>query len=158
MWKSWKITETLAYGYYYECTPWGLSDEYQYDWVKMVFKNLCVLVHWMKVALPLKGLNIVEPFSCTTVRNGLEYTASMCDCIRAQSCELPLPSFLPIFGRHYSAGKCIPRNLQLLEVGWNGFYARKGQITCQSHYKTSLKCAGKSLHFCRCVTSEHVCK
>ena len=31
MQKSWKITETVAYGYSFESTRWGLSNEYQYD-------------------------------------------------------------------------------------------------------------------------------
>ena len=56
MQKSWKITETLAYGYSYESTHRDLSNEYQHDRVQMFFKNLCVLVIWTKVALALDGL------------------------------------------------------------------------------------------------------
>ena len=44
------MTETLAHAYSSESTQWELSDEYQHDRVKMVFKNLCVLVLWKKVA------------------------------------------------------------------------------------------------------------
>ena len=53
-----KLNDTLAYGYSSESTQGELSNEYQNDRVKMVFKNLCVLVLWMKVALALEGLNI----------------------------------------------------------------------------------------------------
>ena len=56
--KSWKMNETLAYGYSSESTPQELSNEYQHDSVKMVFKNLLILVRWMKVALALEGLSI----------------------------------------------------------------------------------------------------
>ena len=34
-----------------------LSNEYQHDRVKMVFKNLCVLVLWTKVPSALEGLS-----------------------------------------------------------------------------------------------------
>ena len=34
------MTETLAYGYSYESTQWELSNEYQYDRVKMVFSKI----------------------------------------------------------------------------------------------------------------------
>ena len=50
------MTETLACGYSSDSTHRELSNEYQYDRVKMVFKNLCVFVLWMKVALALEGL------------------------------------------------------------------------------------------------------
>ena len=50
------MTETLANGYSSESTQRGLSNEYQHDRVSMVFRNLCVLVLWMKVALALEGL------------------------------------------------------------------------------------------------------
>ena len=35
----------------------ALSNEYQHDRVKMVFKNLFILVLWTKVASALEGLN-----------------------------------------------------------------------------------------------------
>ena len=38
--KSWKITETLAYGYSSDSTQRELSNEYQQERVSMVFKNL----------------------------------------------------------------------------------------------------------------------
>ena len=50
------MTETLANGYSSESTHRELSNEYQHDWVSMVFRNLWVLMLWMKVALALEGL------------------------------------------------------------------------------------------------------
>ena len=49
------MTETLACGYSSESTQRELSDEYQNDRVWMIFKNLCMLVLWMKVASALEG-------------------------------------------------------------------------------------------------------
>ena len=51
------MTETLAYGYSSASTQRELSNEYHND-VKMVFKNLCMHVLWMKLASALKGLRI----------------------------------------------------------------------------------------------------
>ena len=56
MQKPRKITETLANGYSSESTRGELSNEYQHDKVWMVFKNLCVVVLWTKVASALEGL------------------------------------------------------------------------------------------------------
>ena len=56
MQKTWKMTETLAFGYSYEGTQRELSNEYQLDKVSMIFKNLCILVPRMTVALALEGL------------------------------------------------------------------------------------------------------
>ena len=51
------MTETLPQGYSFLSTPRELSNEYQHDRVKMVFRNLCNLVLLMKVvASALKGL------------------------------------------------------------------------------------------------------
>ena len=50
------MTETLANGYSFESTQRELSNEYQHDRVTMIFKNLCILVIWIKVALALEGL------------------------------------------------------------------------------------------------------
>ena len=50
------MTETLANGYSSESTERELSNEYQHDRVYMIFKNLCILVLWMKVSLALEGL------------------------------------------------------------------------------------------------------
>ena len=55
MQKTWKTIETLAHGYS-ERTLRELSYEYQNDRVEIIFKNLCVHVLWMKVALALEGL------------------------------------------------------------------------------------------------------
>ena len=54
--KRLKMTETLAYGYPYMGTQRELSNEYHHDRIKMVFKNLCVPVLWMKVSLISEGL------------------------------------------------------------------------------------------------------
>ena len=50
MQKTLKMTKILANGYSYESTQWELSNAYQNDSVKMVFKNLCIFVLWTKVA------------------------------------------------------------------------------------------------------------
>ena len=50
------MTETLVNGYSSESTHQELSNEYQHDRVSMIFKNLCILVLWKKVALALEGL------------------------------------------------------------------------------------------------------
>ena len=54
------MTETLVYGYSSESTQRELSNEYKLDRVKMVFRNICILVLWVKVASALKGL--INPF------------------------------------------------------------------------------------------------
>ena len=58
MQKTLKMIETLANGYSFESTQRELSNEYQHDRVLMVFKKICVLVLWMKVASALEGLSI----------------------------------------------------------------------------------------------------
>ena len=50
------MIEPLAYGYLSESVQRELSNEYQHDRVKMVFKNLCVLWLWTKVATALEEL------------------------------------------------------------------------------------------------------
>ena len=52
------MTESLEHGYSSERTPQELSNEYQHDRVKMVLKNLCILVLWTKVASALEGLKV----------------------------------------------------------------------------------------------------
>ena len=52
------MTVTLAHGYLAESNQQELSNEYQHDRVLMVFKNLCVLVLWGKVASALEGLRV----------------------------------------------------------------------------------------------------
>ena len=59
----WKMTETLAHGYSSESTQQELSNEYQHDRVKMVFKNLWVLVLWAKVASALEALKDNVPLN-----------------------------------------------------------------------------------------------
>ena len=56
MQKILKMTKTLAHGYSFESTQWELSNEYQYDRVKMLFNRLCVLVLWTKVPSTMEGL------------------------------------------------------------------------------------------------------
>ena len=57
MQKSRKIIETWANGYSSESTQPELSNEYQHDRVQMIFKDLCVLVLWRKLASELEGLS-----------------------------------------------------------------------------------------------------
>ena len=64
-----EMTETLSNGYSSESTPRELSNEYQNDRVWMIFKNLCVLVLWMKVASALEGLT----HSCTLIPKNIFY-------------------------------------------------------------------------------------
>ena len=66
MQKNWKMTETLARGCLSGSTQFELSNEYQHDKVKVFFKNLCIHVLWMKVALALEGLSF---WSITTATN-----------------------------------------------------------------------------------------
>ena len=51
-----KRLKNLANGIPSESTQRELSNEYQHDRVWIVFKNLCALVHWTKVASALGGL------------------------------------------------------------------------------------------------------
>ena len=50
------MTDTQANGYPSDSTQWELSNKFQHDRVWMVFRNLCILVLWTKVALALEGL------------------------------------------------------------------------------------------------------
>ena len=50
------MTETLANGYSSESAQQELSNEYQHDRVKIVFRNVCILVLWTNVASALEGL------------------------------------------------------------------------------------------------------
>ena len=60
--KSWIIMNKdltcQRYGYSSESTHGELSNECQHDRVLMVFKNLCILVLWTKVASSLEGLSL----------------------------------------------------------------------------------------------------
>ena len=47
------MTETLATGFSSESTQRELSNEYGHDWVLKVFKIVCFLGIWTKVALVL---------------------------------------------------------------------------------------------------------
>ena len=46
----------MAHGYSSKSTQQELSNEYQHDRVSMLFKNLCVLGLWTKVASAMEGL------------------------------------------------------------------------------------------------------
>ena len=61
------MTETLAHGYSTDSTYRELSNEYQHDRVSMVFKNLCIIVLWTKVASAFEGLSIVKSFPCAAI-------------------------------------------------------------------------------------------
>ena len=58
------MTETLTRRYSSESTQ--LSIVYQHDRVEMVFKNLCVLVLWVKEALALEGL--ISPIPVASIK------------------------------------------------------------------------------------------
>ena len=50
------MTENLGKGCSFERAQRELSNEYQNDRVKMVFKNVCIPVLWKKVASALEWL------------------------------------------------------------------------------------------------------
>ena len=54
---NFKMTETLAHGYSSESAQQQLSNEYQHNRVKMVFKKMFILVLLTKVTLALEGLS-----------------------------------------------------------------------------------------------------
>ena len=58
------MTETLPNGYSYESTQRELSNEYPHDRVRIVFKDLCALVLWTKVAPASAGLTLCGGASC----------------------------------------------------------------------------------------------
>ena len=53
-----KMAETLAHRYSSDSSQRELSSEYQHDRVLMVFKNLCILALWTKVASALEELKV----------------------------------------------------------------------------------------------------
>ena len=61
------MTQTLTYGYSSESTRRELSNEYQHDRVSMVFINLCIFVHWTKVASALEGLSVIFEIEIQTL-------------------------------------------------------------------------------------------
>ena len=68
------MTENLAHGYSSESTEQERSNEYQHDRVYMIFKDLCIRVLWMKVALALEGLT-VSKFLNPYLKNRIVYIA-----------------------------------------------------------------------------------
>ena len=78
--KSSEMKETLAHGYSSESTQQELSSQYQHDRVKMIFKNLCVLVLGTKVASAfeeLRGESLLQEdrvspceFACSWLDSG----------------------------------------------------------------------------------------
>ena len=63
------MAETLANGYSSDSAKRELSNDYMYQQgrVKMFFKNLCILVHWMKVASALEGLQVLLTIPTTAM-------------------------------------------------------------------------------------------
>ena len=55
MQKTWKMTQTLAYGYSSD-TLRELSNEYQHDRVQMLLRTFCIFFSWTKLASVWKGL------------------------------------------------------------------------------------------------------
>ena len=55
------MTKTQAHGCSFESTQRELSNEYQHDRVQIVFKSLCILVHWTKVVFALEGSKPLMP-------------------------------------------------------------------------------------------------
>ena len=45
--------------------------------VLLIFKNLCVIVLWTKVALPLEGLNHSKKRGCYSDHLGFEYRSEL---------------------------------------------------------------------------------
>ena len=60
-----KTEKCLTHGYSSESTLPELSYEYQRDRVCMIFRNLCILVLWTKVALALEGLKCNKKLQTT---------------------------------------------------------------------------------------------
>ena len=58
------MIETLTNGYSSDNAQEELSNKYQHGRVQMVFKSLCILVHWTKVASALEGLTNLH-LKCT---------------------------------------------------------------------------------------------
>ena len=74
------MTEILAHGYSSQSTQQELSDEYEYDRVKMIFKILCFFVHWTKVTPAAKDTcstdqlgNISKHFVEISLKNVIYY-------------------------------------------------------------------------------------
>ena len=68
------MTETLEHGYSSESTRREVSNKYQHDKVLIVFKNLCVIVLWTKVASALEGLGtLFGPVYSRWDEVGLDY-------------------------------------------------------------------------------------
>ena len=72
MQESWKITKSLTNGYSFENTHRELSNDYQPS--LDVFKNICVLVLWTKVALALSGLRIGGSFYHFILKGGIYWS------------------------------------------------------------------------------------
>ena len=80
MLKTLKMTETLARGDSFNSTRWELCDEYHHDRVYIVFKNIGVLVLWMKVALALEGLNLESKIIIISITQYPPLQAVILDC------------------------------------------------------------------------------
>ena len=60
MQKTFEMTQTGVHGYSSERTQGELPNEYQHDRCRMVFRNICILVLWAKVASALEGLRFSQ--------------------------------------------------------------------------------------------------
>ena len=72
-----------------------LSNEYQHDRVEMVFKNLCNLVIWMKVASVLEGLTlmlVVANFANTKWCKKANMTETLAHGYSSESAQQELPN------------------------------------------------------------------
>ena len=78
-----KISKIMANGYSSKSAQRDLSNEYQYDRVKMGYNILCVLVLWTKVALALEGLSREHGhvLTCGTSRRDLYRKKSPSICL-----------------------------------------------------------------------------
>ena len=54
------MTETLTHGYSSDSVLPKLSNEYQQDRVKKIFKNIHIIVFWTKVALALEQFIVLS--------------------------------------------------------------------------------------------------
>ena len=109
------MTENLAHGYSSESTQQELSNEYQHDRVWMIYKNLCILVLWTKVASALKGLkpftlksfsrNIVCYFH--TFRNNLGIKQKIAKYFKESCC---------LYSDQHFSFKCFPKNAYVSKI------------------------------------------
>ena len=79
-------------GTHLRLTQKEISNEYQHDRVEMVFKNLCVLVLWTKVASALEGLSHKEVGSINK-KEILCHYGNINIVLYCKNLEVPVPSY-----------------------------------------------------------------